>query len=181
MNITTKQGDDGFTQVAPDRRVSKASTEVEFLGSIDELQVAIGGISLPMPEIHQMLSVIQKDLFTVASMIYNSKNQEVVSQKVTQLEQWQLQITKRHVIEYDWHLTTPETYFIDRARVTTRRSERLIVRLFEQMELGERARIAQLYLNRLSDFLWIVGRLVKPKPYHTTDQQKDKNLQDSFE
>lgn len=183
MNITTKLGDDGLTQVAPDRRVSKGAVEVEFLGSVDELQVALGAIRLDNAEVAQMLTTIQKDLFMVASMIYNHSNRQAVDDKVEELEKWQATITRWMRIEYDWHLTTPETMYVDEARVRARRAERQIVRCFEHMEIGEDARCAQKYLNRLSDLLWIIGRMVKPKPYHARKEGKrdgDRRLDEGY-
>ena len=150
MNITTKNGDKGST-LFKTGKMDKSDPRIDFVGSIDELQVAIGGIEPENEETAYKLRTIQETLFN----IYPDK---ITPQDIKNLEDWQEELTKSNNIFYDWNLTTPKTYRIDSARVIARKTERKYVRLKKYEELNENN---LQYLNRLSDFLWILGRKVE--------------------
>ncbi|MFT4310341.1 MAG: hypothetical protein ACMXYC_01800 [Candidatus Woesearchaeota archaeon] len=171
MHITTKTGDKGTTQISVDKRVSKGSLLVEFMGNIDEIQVILGASDQFTPEVASKLVQLQKDIFSVASFFYNQTN--TLPHMITQLEQWQDGLLKMMHLEYQWHLTTPQTYILDEARVRVRRAERTLVRMKDEHIVGDEANDALIYLNRLSDLLWVFGRFVKQKPYNPSQKTKE--------
>jgi cob(I)alamin adenosyltransferase len=153
MKVTTKTGDKGTTMFRVGETISKADVRIEFVGTVDELQVAIGGILMPNQELADQLRWVQKKLFD----IYSKK---VVQEDVDQLEAWQDQFHKDPEITFDWNLTTPKTFPIDLARVTARKLERVYHCLPEE----EKHEQTTLFLNRLSDYLWSAGRKIESVP-----------------
>ena len=150
MNITTKTGDKGTTQFE-NEQISKGDNKIEFIGNIDELQVALGGIKSEDKQIINSIKNIQTKLFD----IYSNK---ITPEDVQNLEELQQALLNTDSIVFDWNLTTPKTFPVDFARVTTRKAERVYSRLNQQDEY-----VLQ-YLNRLSDYLWILGRYIESVP-----------------
>ena len=153
MKVTTKTGDKGKT-LYKTQNISKGDERIEFLGSIDELQVALGNISDVNEEIKMNIQTIQKKIFNIYS-------NQVETEDIEEIENWQEELMKSKHITYDWNLTTQKTFPIDFARVTARKVERNYSRLENLEEINENV---QAYLNRLSDFLWVLGRFVESVP-----------------
>ena len=158
MNISTKEGDGGFTSIDNDTRVSKDSWFLDFFGTIDELQVAIGGITMRDKRFERQLLIIQEKVFDIYTNNFTSADVEM-------LENWIDEIRNTCDITYDFQLTTSQTYFIDNARVTTRRLERVYYKLRSSDEDVEdveqryaKDEYLRKYLNRLSDYFWMLGR-----------------------
>lgn len=153
MKVTTKVGDKGTTQIGPNEFAPKGGEIVEFYGTIDELQVAIGNIEVQEQELQEYLQQLQRKLFD----IYSGK---ITQEDVDKIENYQKQLQDDPEIIFDWNLTTPQTFPADYARVTARKLERQYYRAeFEQ----ENTALKQ-FLNRLSDFMWVVGRHIESKP-----------------
>lgn len=173
MKIYTKTGDKGQTALYGGTRVSKASTRVESYGTIDELNAFIGLAKSEISDekLMNQLKKIQFDLFTVGSeaatpadklFLANGKARLplVISEnEIEELEHW--------MDELDAELE-PLQYFIlpgggktatafHVARTVCRRAERALVFLNESEEV--RPELIK-YLNRLSDYLFIVARYV---------------------
>ena len=153
MKVTTKNGDKGTTMFRLGETISKADVRIEFVGTVDELQVAIGGVLMPNQDIADQLHWVQKKLFD----IYSKK---IEPEDVQHLEAWQEQLHNDPEITFDWNLTTPKTFLVDLARVTARKLERVYHCLPEE----EKHEQTTLFLNRLSDYLWSVGRKIESVP-----------------
>lgn len=154
MNISTKTGDKGTTLYKPGQRVSKSDERLAFVGGIDELQVTIGGILHNRLTVRDQLVHIQKKLFDIHSG-------KLGPEDVRDIEKWQEQLMAEYSITFDWNLTTPKTFNADYARVTARRLERMYYKIDMEEEKSESV---MQYLNRLSDYLWVVGRTIESKP-----------------
>ncbi len=182
MKIYTKTGDKGETSLYGGTRVSKASARVESYGTIDELNSFIGFAKAEISDerILQQLKKIQFDLFTVGSesatptdklMLANGKSRLslMISEKeIEELEQW--------MDEFEASLE-PLQYFIlpgggkgatslHICRTVCRRAERSLVFLNEHEEV--RPELIK-YLNRLSDYLFVLARYVSK----TQDEQEE--------
>lgn len=173
MKIYTKTGDKGETALYGGTRVSKASARVESYGNIDELNSFIG---FAKSEIHDekvlaQLKKIQFDLFTVGSesatptdklMLANGKSRlslMISETEIEELENWMDEFEKE---------LEPLQYFIlpgggksatalHLCRTVCRRAERSLVFLNETEEV--RPELIK-YLNRLSDYLFVLARYI---------------------
>ena len=173
MKIYTKTGDKGETSLYGGTRVSKAAARVESYGTLDELNAFIGLAKAEISD-EKVLSQLQKiqfDLFTVGSeaatptdkmLLANGKNRLdlMISEKeITELEIW--------MDDFDAELE-PLKFFIlpsggkaaatvHVCRTVCRRAERAMVFLNETEEV--RPELIK-YLNRLSDYLFILARYI---------------------
>lgn len=173
MKIYTKTGDRGQTALYGGTRVSKASARVESYGTIDELNAFIGEAKsrITDQEITRQLKKIQFDLFTVGSeaatpadklLLANGKPRLplIISEKeITELEEWMDAFEEK--LEPLQFFILPggggSATSIHVARTVCRRAERTMVFLNESEEV--RPELIK-YLNRLSDYLFVLARYV---------------------
>jgi len=170
MSIATKTGDKGKTALIGGERVSKADLRVESYGTIDELGAALGFARsiCENEEINGLAKSIQRDLFLVAGSVANPNFTEAPKPYVTpeMIERLTAEVHRIEKIEgilSDWSLPgdVASAAAFDVARTICRRAERLVVRLQETGETVDAQVVT--YLNRLSDLLWLIGRLLELK------------------
>ena len=171
MKIYTKTGDEGKTSLFDNSRVWKSDERILSYGAVDELNSSIGvALSLELdPEIEDILIKIQNDLFIVGSDVANPKMSDkkirTTPKMITFLEQ------KMDLLEPQLE---PLTSFIPGgtllasilhlSRTISRRAETHVVALSRNEEINKDAAI---YLNRLSDLMFILARSInnrKDKP-----------------
>lgn len=173
MSIATKTGDSGTTGLMYNRRVSKCHPRVEAYGSIDELNTAIGfaRATAQRPFVSDNLLLVQKDLVILMGELatqpedlprYQKDGYSIVtSEMVLKLDKLVQEIESQKVSFKGW--ATPgdnlNSAALDLARTTCRRAERRICALLENDQL-QNAEII-IYLNRLSDALWLLARWVE--------------------
>jgi len=165
MSIVTKKGDDGTTRLIYGERVSKADLQVEAYGTIDELNAFLGlaRAQCEDAEIKAVLEQLQRETFIVGAELATPADQRGklkarVSAEMTSTLDAQIAIIESTPgLLSDWALpgATLAGSTLDVARVVARRAERCAVRLVEHESLD--AEVLR-YLNRLSDFLWLLGR-----------------------
>jgi cob(I)alamin adenosyltransferase len=171
VKIYTKTGDNGETSLYGGERVSKFSQRVEAYGTVDEGNSAIGMARAAMndPELDAVLAEIQNALFDVGADLatpigskYEKKLVRIDTQDVTRLEnlidQYQLECPEFKNFIHPGG--TPAAAALHLARTITRRAEREVLRL-ESEEPSNHDVL--LYLNRLSDFLFILSRVVNAR------------------
>lgn len=170
MSIATKTGDSGETALIGGERVSKADFRVETYGTIDELGAAMGFARSICGdvEINDLTKKIQRELFLVAGSVANPRFEEapnpyVTEEMVDHLSEEVSRIEKMDGILSDWSLPgdVSSAAAYDVARTICRRAERCVVRMNESGENVDTKIIT--YLNRLSDLLWLIGRLLELK------------------
>ena len=170
MKIYTKKGDKGDTSLLYGDQVSKDNIAPEAYGSVDELVAALGLIrcedKLPI-EVKDTTLRIQRELFIVGAELATDKD------KRNKLEDGKTKVTESMIktLEKDIDFLTEKngipTYFVvpgenvisakfDWARVVSRRAERKCVTWQKAYEIEDS--IAIKYLNRLSDYLWMLAR-----------------------
>jgi cob(I)alamin adenosyltransferase len=168
MSIATKRGDMGQTSLIGGTRVSKGEMRVEAYGTIDEL-ISVMGFARAIcedAEVRDLTKEIQRELFAVSSAIATSPEAKKGSAPLTDdmVKALTLQVHRIEAVEgilADWSLPGEHAAAAayDVARTVCRRSERLVVRLAETENEAYPQVIA--YLNRLSDLLWLFGRLLE--------------------
>ena len=170
MSIATKRGDGGQTSLPGGLRVSKADLRVECYGAIDELisQMGFARSICDDHEVHDLAKQIQRELFKVGSAIGMpplpaKAPPEITPEMVQALDDHVHRIEAMPGVLSDWSLPgeLPSSAGFDVARVVCRRTERLAVKLYESGELTDRQILS--YLNRLSDLLWLMGRLIEAR------------------
>ena len=173
MSIATKTGDSGSTGLMYNRRVSKCHPRVEAYGSVDELNTAIGLARATATQslISANLLAVQKDLVTLMGELatlpedlprYVKDGFQLVTPAMTiKLDQWVREIEAQNVSFKGWATpgATVNSAALDVARTTCRRSERRACALHEAGQLHNAEII--IYLNRLSDTLWLLARWVE--------------------
>jgi len=170
MSIATKRGDGGQTGLVGDVRVSKADLRVEAYGSVDELNSALGFARTICQdsEVRSWTESIQKMLFRVGAAVATapavkpSKDAPAITtDDVENLTTLVHTIESCEGILSDWSLpgSNTEAAAFDVARTVCRRAERNVVRLTESDSPVDSQLLA--YLNRLSDVLWLFGRLLE--------------------
>ncbi|PCJ67923.1 MAG: ATP:cob(I)alamin adenosyltransferase [Bacteroidetes bacterium] len=160
MKIYTKTGDKGETSLVGGTRVSKASEKIEAYGTVDELNSAIGVLAASSSEYADFLKSIQHKLFNLGSILASEKNLDFELPEVSQpdiviLEKEIDRISKilprlKNFILPGGSVLSANTHV---ARCICRRAERRVVGLRE-----ESYEILVQYLNRLSDYLFILSR-----------------------
>jgi cob(I)alamin adenosyltransferase len=168
MSIATKRGDTGQTALIGGERVSKAHLRVEAYGTIDELGAQLGFARSICDDrqMHDLTKEIQRELFVISGSIANpdalkKEPPDVTPQMVERLTMEVHRIEAMEGILSDWSLPGDHVAAaaFDVARTVCRRAERCIVRL---AEVGEETSAETLaYINRLSDLLWLMGRLLE--------------------
>ncbi|CAI9679737.1 cob(I)yrinic acid a,c-diamide adenosyltransferase [Elizabethkingia anophelis] len=173
FKIYTKTGDKGETALYGGTRVSKASARVEAYGTIDELNAFIGIAKSHIDDSDclKQLAEIQYDLFTLGSeaatpidkvYLANGKSRLPVTIKeedISKLEVWMdkmdesLEPLQFFILPGGGKAAT----FLHAARTICRRAERGMVFLNETEEV--RLELIK-YLNRLSDYLFVMARYV---------------------
>ena len=168
MSIATKTGDGGTTALAGGLRVSKSDLRVESYGSVDELNSFLGlARSLcSNPEIAAWTEQIQRTLFSVGAALATPPESRKKSSPITQddidfLTGLVHKIESTEGILADWSLPGAHTQSaaFEVARTVCRRAERCAVRFVETGGDVEPTIIP--YLNRLSDVIWLFGRLIE--------------------
>ncbi|HIG28876.1 MAG TPA: cob(I)yrinic acid a,c-diamide adenosyltransferase [Verrucomicrobiales bacterium] len=182
MSITTRTGDDGTTALMFGRRASKSNPVVEAIGSVDELNAAIGlaRASSRSAEINGKLQLVQKDLIILMGELsvdhrdrerYLEKGYSSLSFRAVEcLDQWIEEIESQALQLKGWVLpgSREDTAALDWARVVCRRSERTVHGIDnEKNPINKNIRI---YLNRLADFLWVAARQIE-KEFDSSDSE----------
>lgn len=159
--ITTRTGDAGQTGLGDGSRVSKASARVQALGDIDELNSALGVLlaeELPA-DLRELLLDVQHALFDLGGEVsipgHSLLGEAHVARLEDCIEQWNGELAPLR--EFILPGGTRAAAAAHLARTVCRRAERSLVALGESERVGEPARR---YLNRLSDLLFIAGRLL---------------------
>jgi cob(I)alamin adenosyltransferase len=168
MSISTTRGDAGQTGLAGGIRVSKADLRVEAYGTVDELNTVLGFARsmCSNTQIATWTETIQRTLFRLGSALAtppeSKKQPPVISpEDVTMLTGLVHQMEATEGILSDWSLpgAHPESAAYEVARTVCRRAERASVRFVESGGVVKPEILA--FLNRLSDVIWLFGRLIE--------------------
>jgi cob(I)alamin adenosyltransferase len=168
VKIYTKTGDTGETSLFDRSRVSKADPRVDAYGEVDELNACLGtalaaGLDADLAE---ALTAIQKDLFAVGARLADPSSRiasrvakaSVTEADVARLEQTidRLEAELPPLARFILPGGSPAGALLHLARTVCRRAERRVVGLGS----GAVEPAVVVYLNRLSDLLFVMARAV---------------------
>ena len=159
--IYTRTGDRGETGLGDGSRVAKDSSRVHALGCVDELSSHLG-VLLAEPladDVRGCLLRIQHDLFDLGGELSIPGHRMLVEERVAQLESWldRHNATLPPLKEFILPGGSRAAALAHVARTVCRRTERALVSLNRE---GEPAELGVRYLNRLSDLLFVLARVL---------------------
>lgn len=164
MKIYTKKGDTGETSLFGGQRVSKSSKRIDSYGTVDELNSILGmaasfGLSKKGKE---WLETIQQQLFVLGADLATPKSREV---RIERIGEDEVNFLEKTIDEMEESLEPLKNFILPGgapagatlhfARTVCRRAERLTVETRREEEISG---AAIMYLNRLSDFLFVMAR-----------------------
>ena len=165
MKIYTKTGDDGKTSLFDNSRVWKSHERIVAYGAVDELNSAVG-IAISMDLDHQLKEIlirIQNELFIVGSDLANP---DMSDTKIRTTENMIL-LLENDIDTFESELSeltnfilpggTLMSSILHLSRTIARRAETHIIALSQKEETNK---IAAMYLNRLSDLLFVLARVL---------------------
>lgn len=158
--IYTRTGDTGTTGLADGSRIDKDDDRIETMGDVDELNCVIGLLmieDLPEPLSHDLVT-IQHILFNLGGELampgFDLVKEDDVTMLETRLDHYNETLSP--LKEFILPGGTKAAAYAHLARSICRRAERKMVSLNKSMETPHR--LGQNFLNRLSDFLFVVCR-----------------------
>ncbi len=159
MLISTGKGDKGFTKIGCNISVRKDDPRVEAYGSIDELSSIIGYIASVCKEkgLINELKDIQKDLYLLCSDITNPEKEILTKSAIEKLEKKEMELEKMlpPITKFILPGGTEIAALLHIARAVCRRCERNVVKAMDKHKINKNVLI---YLNRLSDLLYLMAR-----------------------
>ncbi|MFK7807471.1 MAG: cob(I)yrinic acid a,c-diamide adenosyltransferase [Saprospiraceae bacterium] len=168
FKIYTKTGDKGDTGLYGGRRLPKSHIRIDAYGTVDELNSYIGLIrdQLTEPAQRNLLKEIQDRLFTIGANLASDPEKDM---PVPDVHDSDIELLEKKMDEMDEHLPALKNFILPGghttvsychlARCVCRRAERIVVAL-DHTEGEKVEAILIRYLNRLSDFLFMLSRKV---------------------
>jgi cob(I)alamin adenosyltransferase len=168
MKIYTKTGDKGTTSLIGGTRVPKHHMRIETYGTVDELNSYIGMIrdlSAENEHLDIVLNEIQDRLFTIGSHL--AADPEKSRMKLPDLQEEDVKLLENEIDSMNESLPELRSFILPGghttsswchlARCVCRRCERLVSHLSEENEVHP---VVIVYINRLSDYLFVLARKV---------------------
>jgi cob(I)alamin adenosyltransferase len=170
MKIYTKTGDTGDTGLFGGGRVAKNHPRVEAYGDVDELNAVLGLVRAtdPLPRVDDIILPIQRDLFAIGALLA-TPNLEKMRQHLekARIDDARIVDLEHAIDDGDAELEPLRAFIIPGgaakaaalhiARTVCRRAERRVVELAGDTEIPP---VVVIYLNRLSDLLFTLARVV---------------------
>lgn len=168
MKIYTRTGDDGTTGLIGGSRVKKFNIRLEAYGTVDELNSYIGVVRSMQPDeqADRILESIQHKLFVIGANLASDETVQLIKQQLpcgkADIELLENEMDRMiAALPPLNHFILPggcqASSFCHVARTVCRRAERRIVELSEKAEVD--ANLIK-YINRLSDYLFVLSRKI---------------------
>jgi len=166
--IYTKTGDKGTTSLVGGSRVEKDDARVEAYGTVDELNSQLALVAELMghdADDYAVIKTVQRHLFVIQTLL--ATEDPVLAQRLPQLEAKEVAWLEQQIDTIDSALPKLRTFVLPGgtaagaqchvARCVCRRAERRVVGMLRRHPDAPIAE-SQTYLNRLSDWLFVLGR-----------------------
>jgi cob(I)alamin adenosyltransferase len=166
MKIYTKKGDGGFTRLADGKDLLKSDLRLEAIGDLDELNSYFGLLICKVEkELADKLQSIQSSLFVLGAHVASDSKEMLGNMELISLHD--IVALENNIDAIDAHLS-PMRFFIlpggdetiataQITRTVCRRAERSLIRWVQATEHRD-YEIAVAYMNRLSDYLFMICR-----------------------
>jgi cob(I)alamin adenosyltransferase len=166
FKIYTKTGDAGETALFGGARVPKNHHRVDAYGTVDELNSYIGMLRdlIQTPEYRAVLKEIQDRLFTIGAVLASDPSKAMMTPDIKEKD---IKLLENQIDTMEKKLPSLKNFilpgghstvsFCNIARTVCRRTERLVVALNAVEKIDP---LSIKYLNRLSDYLFVLGRKV---------------------
>lgn len=171
--ITTKTGDKGETQIG-NRRIKKAACLIDTLGCLDSLSSAIGLARTHCADvdIDEACKSIQFDLYLIMGNIHIKETKlptvNYLDEKIKQYE------NKEYMKDFHIAGSSRSSAFFDFARTECREAERILWKAYERKEYASDETLV--FLNRLSDLLWLFARYLGDKEDTVTQYENKESI-----
>lgn len=164
FKIYTKTGDKGETGLFGGKRLPKDDLRIEAYGTIDELNATVGALAddITSNYIRVFLRQVQNDLFVIGSHLATVPGKNLT---LPQLPEAQIHVMETWMDKWDEALPPLKNFILPGghptvskahlARCVCRRSERRVISLGHREDVSP---LIVMYLNRLSDFFFMLGR-----------------------
>ena len=170
--IYTKTGDDGTTALGSGEQRKKFDRRISSYGTVDELNAVIGIVRIhtagSIPDLDAVLAIIQNDLFDLGADLAVPDTGEKLDYEPLRVTGAQVGRLEAEIDRFNARLEplrsfvlpagSPASAHLHLARTVARRAERMVVELADNPEENVN-RQTVLYLNRLSDFLFVASRI----------------------
>lgn len=165
MKIYTKKGDQGSTYLFGGGPFPKDDSRIDTYGTLDELNAVLGCVlsEISDPFLRKELEKIQRQLFVLGTELSSVNPNETL--KAGFIQQSQIEALEKQIDDWEKKLQplkqfilpggTKGAALLHLARTVCRRAERALVSLSHREEIRPESLV---YLNRLSDFLFVMAR-----------------------
>jgi cob(I)alamin adenosyltransferase len=175
--IYTRTGDEGSTALGSGERVSKANPRIEAYGTVDEANAVLGLVRLHATDaaftrLDGMLAMVQNELFDLGADLCVPDRGQALAYEPLRIVETQWRRIESDIDALNEKLPPLRSFVLPGghaaavhlhlARTVTRRAERLMVAL-AAMPDEPVSEPALIYINRLSDFLFVASRWVNAK------------------
>ncbi|HET6516731.1 MAG TPA: cob(I)yrinic acid a,c-diamide adenosyltransferase [Nitrosopumilaceae archaeon] len=168
MKIYTKTGDDGKTGLQGGKRISKSDYRIKAYGNVDELNSVLGLVLSHKIEqdIEQLLKKIQNELFVLGSDLSNpdmDDNQNRISKEMVENLEKKIDMYENELPSLSNFILPGGSHsasLVHFARTIARRAETNVVSLSKIEKINSQC---QIYLNRLSDLLFVIARILNKR------------------
>ncbi len=166
MKVYTKTGDSGTTALIGGTRVPKHHIRIECYGTVDELCSWVGLIrDQDISQIDKAsLLEIQDRLFTIESLLASDNSSDF---KLPEISTGDIEFLEKEIDRMTKELPQLKSFLLSGGntivsychitRTVCRRAERLVLRLNEEFEISD---LILIYLNRLSDYFFVLARKI---------------------
>jgi cob(I)alamin adenosyltransferase len=178
LKIYTKTGDLGETSLLGGARVPKDHLRVVSYGDVDETNAALGAVRVVAERpLERLLFAIQKDLFAIGAQLADPTHRVASKRTKAAVTAARVRRLERAIDAREAKLAplgsfvlpggTPAAALLHQARTVCRRAERSVVGLAREADVDPRIIV---YLNRLSDLLFVLARFENHRAAVTEDR-----------
>ena len=171
--IYTKIGDGGMTHIGDSSLVPKDDLRIESIGDVDELNSMIGLVRHSVVDeidLEDGLSMVQNDLFDLGADLCRPLEENEQEKQYLRISKQNVEKLEKIIDSYNSHLKplnsfvlpggTIQASYLHVARSVCRRAERRVWALAKREKINDNIAV---YLNRLADLLFVLGRYMNKK------------------
>jgi cob(I)alamin adenosyltransferase len=162
--VYTKKGDDGTTSLLSGKRISKTSSEIKSVGVLDELNSFIGLLRSETNIATEILEEVQWNLFNAGSIVINDNNLNLpeVTEKDIELLEGYMDSMSKELPELKNFILPKGNRAVSTTHICRTIARRAEIQVLECDSLENQVRLnpIRIYLNRLSDYFFVLARYI---------------------